>query len=72
MSKGSIPESEYLLATEDAKVFHSLLQLEQASPGLAFDVLLTANGLDHALLGAPGEHGRGLKAPATQRIGPEG
>jgi hypothetical protein len=58
MSKGSIPEGEYLLATENGKVFHSLPQLRQASPGLAFDVLLTANGLDHALLGAPGEHGQ--------------
>ncbi len=52
--QASIPTADYALVGEKG----NLLQLEQVSPGLGFDVLLTANGFDHALLGAPGEHGQ--------------
>ena len=32
--------------------------MDALSRGTGFDVLLTANGFDHALLGEPGEHGQ--------------
>lgn len=57
-SKGTLPSGDYVLALDDGRVFHSLRHLAEASPGLGFDVLLTANGFDHALLGAPREHGQ--------------
>jgi hypothetical protein len=57
-SKGSLPDGDYLLALEDGRFFHSLRHLAEVAPGLAFDVHLTTNGFDHALLGAPGERGQ--------------
>ena len=50
--QGTIPTSDYALLADDGRLHQSV----QAPPGLAFDVLLTANGFDHALLGAPREH----------------
>lgn len=52
--QGSIPSSDFALLGDSG----NLLQLEEVTPGQRFDVLLTANGFDHALLGAPGEHGQ--------------
>jgi hypothetical protein len=52
--QSSIPASDFALLADSG----NLLQLEQVCSGLTFDVLLTANGFDHALLGAPGEHGQ--------------
>jgi hypothetical protein len=36
----------------------SFYQSVEVGQGQRFDVLLTANGFDHCLLGAPGEHGQ--------------
>lgn len=52
--QGSIPAADFALL-DDAG---NLSQIGEVGPGKAFDVLLTANGFDHALLGAPGEHGQ--------------
>lgn len=51
---GSIPEGDYAILDGAG----SLRNLALSSRSLGFDVLLTANGFDHALLGAPGEHGQ--------------
>jgi hypothetical protein len=52
--QSSIPSGDYALLTDDGK----FAQLSELSRGKAFDVLLTTNGFDHCLLGAPGEHGQ--------------
>lgn len=52
--QGSVPAADYALLTDDGH----FVQMAELSRGKAFDVLLTANGFDHALLGAPGEHGQ--------------
>ena len=57
-ANGTIPEGEYRIATKDGRVFHNLPQMGEACHRKGFDVLLTANGLDHCLLGAPGEQGQ--------------
>ncbi|MGB0825373.1 MAG: hypothetical protein ACPGPH_05510 [Synechococcus sp.] len=51
---GSISEGDYAILDGAG----NLGKIAEVSPGLGFDVLLTANGFDHALLGAPGEHGQ--------------
>lgn len=50
----TIPANDYALLADDGR----LLQSEQVPSGLGCDVLLTTNGFDHALLGAPREHGQ--------------
>lgn len=52
--QNTIPVCDFDLVSDKG----NLLQMEEVSPGQRFDVLLTANGFDHALLGAPGEHGQ--------------
>ena len=55
--QGSIPSSDFALLGDSG----NLLQMEEVTPGQRFDVLLTANGFDHALLGAPGENGQAFR-----------
>ena len=53
---GAIPESEYRIVTKERRVFHSLHHLVEVSDNRGFqvfDVFLTADELDHCLLGAP-------------------
>lgn len=52
--QNSVPTDDYALLTDDGK----FAQVGELSRGKGFDVLLTANGFDHCLLGAPGEHGQ--------------
>jgi hypothetical protein len=52
--QSSIPAGDYALLRDDGR----FLQVQELGRGKTFDVLLTANGFDHALLGAPGEHGQ--------------
>jgi hypothetical protein len=52
--QGSIPTADFILVDDRG----NLIQMDKVSPGQRFEVLLTANGFDHALLGAPGEHGQ--------------
>ena len=52
--QSSIPAPDYALLADGG----NLIQMDEVTPGQRFDVLLTANGFDHALLGASGEHGQ--------------
>jgi hypothetical protein len=52
--QGSIPTGDFALLDDGG----NLSQIGEVGPGRAFDVLLTTNGFDHCLLGAPGEHGQ--------------
>ena len=52
--QNSIPAADYALLADDGK----FVQMTELSRGKGFDVLLTANGFDHALLNAPGKHGQ--------------
>jgi len=52
--QASIPSADFILVDDSS----NLIQMDKASSGQRFDVLLTANGFDHALLGAHGEHGQ--------------
>lgn len=56
--------ADYALLDDDGK----LAKIGQLSRGKGFDVLLTANGFDHALLGAPGEHGRRFRLRLIWRL----
>jgi hypothetical protein len=49
-----VPAADFALADERG----DLIQMDKVSPGQRFDIHLTANGFDHCLLGAPGEHGQ--------------
>lgn len=51
---GTLSEYDYALLGSDG----NLHRIVEVPSGLGFDVLLTANGFDHALLGAPREHGQ--------------
>ena len=51
---GSLPESDYAIVDARGNI-HRIVEVQ---PGLGFDVLLTANSFDHALLNAPGKHGQ--------------
>lgn len=52
--QSSIPAGDFALLGDNNNLYQSV----EALRGQAFDVLLTANGFDHCLLGAPGEHGQ--------------
>jgi len=52
--QNTIPAGDYALLADDGSLYQSV----QVSNGKGFDVLLTTNGFDHALLGAPREHGQ--------------
>ena len=52
--QGTIPAADFALSDDSG----NLLRMEEALQGQRFDVHLTANGFDHCLLGAPGEHGQ--------------
>ena len=52
--QSSVPADDFALLGDSGNLYQSV----EALRGQAFDVLLTANGFDHALLGAPGEHGQ--------------
>lgn len=47
--QNSVPTDDYALLTDDGRFVH----LDELGRGRGFDVLLTTNGFDHALLGAP-------------------
>ena len=52
--QSSVPAADFVLVDERG----DLIQMDKVSPGQRFDIHLTANGFDHCLLGAPGEHGQ--------------
>lgn len=52
--QSSIPAGDFALLGDNGNLYQSV----EALRGQAFDVLLTTNGFDHCLLGAPGEHGQ--------------
>jgi len=52
--QGAIPAGDFALLADDGRFYQTV----KAGQGKGFDVLLTANGFDHALLNAPGKHGQ--------------
>ena len=51
--QNAIPAADYALLSDG-----NLSKIGEVGSGKGFDVLLTANGFDHALLNAPGKHGQ--------------